>query len=208
EPFEEVYLHGLIRDKDRQKMSKSKGNVVNPLAVVDENGADALRMALVFNAASDSDLPFSEDKVVAQKRFANKIWNAARFSLANWGEGFNPEKIKPKPTVKDKWILEELKKTVVKVTKDLENYKFHEAAQEIYHFFWHEFCDKYIEDIKPRISQPISESDKKTAQLILWRVLLSSLKLLHPFMPFVTEAIYQEIPGRPKQVLMVEDWPL
>ncbi len=208
EPFKEVYLHGLIRDKDKQKMSKSKGNVVDPLAVVDENGADALRMALVFNSASDNDLPFGEDKVIAQKRFANKIWNAARFCLSNWDKDFNPKKIKPKLSADDKWILNEFKKTAAKVTKDLDSYKFHEAAQAIYHFFWHKFCDKYIEIAKPRINKPVNQKDKQTAQLILWQVLLSSLKLLHPFMPFITEAIYQEIPNHPEPILMIEKWPL
>ncbi len=207
EPFKQVYLHGLIRDKDKRKMSKSKGNVVNPLAVVDENGADALRMALVFNAASDSDLPFGEDKVVAQKRFANKIWNAARFSLSNL-EDFDPVGIELNLTEVDKQILEELMQVAKKITKDLDNFDFHEAAQSAYHFFWHSFCDKCIEDIKKRIKEPASEKDKKTAQYVLWKVLLDSLKLLHPFMPFLTEEIYQQIPHRAKKALIVEEWPV
>lgn len=206
EPFRQVYMHGLIRDKDKQKMSKSKGNVVNPLAVVDENGADALRMALVFNAVSDSDMPFGEDKVVAQRRFANKIWNAARFSLANL-EGFDPKKVKPKFTAADEAILKELSETAQKITKDLDNYNFHEAAQSAYHFFWHSFCDQYIEDVKKRIKESKSEKDKATAQYVLWKVLADSLKLLHPFMPFITEEIYQSLPGKKQPVLMVENWP-
>lgn len=206
EPFKEVYLHGLIRDKDKQKMSKSKGNVVNPLAVVDENGADALRMALVFNAASDSDLPFSEDKVVAQKRFANKIWNAARFSLLNL-EGF-AEGAARKFTAADEAILKELSEVAQKVTRDLDNYNFHEAAQSAYHFFWHSFCDKCIEDVKNRIKEPVSGEDKAAAQYVLWKVLGDSLKLLHPFMPFITEEIYQSLPGKKQPALMVESWPV
>ena len=206
EPFRQVYLHGLIRDKDKQKMSKSKGNVVNPMAVVDENGADALRMALVFNAVSDSDMPFGEDKVVAQKRFANKIWNAARFSLSNL-EDFNPAGIEPRFSEADKQILEELAQIAKKITKDIDNFDFHEAAQSVYHFFWHSFCDKCIEDVKKRIKEPASDADKKTAQYVLWRVLVDSLKLLHPFMPFITEEIYQQIPGHSKKALIIEDWP-
>ena len=206
EPFKEIYLHGLIRDKDKQKMSKSKGNVVNPLAVVDENGADALRMALVFNAASDSDLPFSEDKVVAQKRFANKIWNAAKFSLPNL-KGFNPKGLETKFTAADEAILKELSETTRKITNDLDNFNFHEAAQSAYHFFWHSFCDKCIEDVKTRIKEPSSTEDKATAQYVLWKVLTDSLKLLHPFMPFLTEAIYQQLPYREKNLLLIEDWP-
>lgn len=205
EPFSFVYMHGLIRDKDKQKMSKSKGNVVNPLAVVDENGADALRMALVFNAASDSDLPFSEDKVVAQKRFANKIWNAARFSLQNL-EGFNDE-AKIQLTAADEAILKELAETTQKITKDLDNFNFHEAAQSAYHFFWHSFCDKCIEDTKKRIKEPSSDLDKTTAQSVLLKVLVDSLKLLHPFMPFITEEVYQSLPIKNKTMLMVEEWP-
>ncbi|MDD2753357.1 MAG: valine--tRNA ligase [Candidatus Portnoybacteria bacterium] len=207
EPFKQVYLHGLIRDKDKQKMSKSKGNTVNPLAVVDENGADALRMALVFNAASDSDLPFSEDKVIAQKRFANKIWNAARFSISNL-EDFDPQGFEPKFTAADEEILKELDATAKKITKDLDNFDFHEAAQSAYHFFWHSFCDKCIEDVKKRIKEPASEEDKKTAQFVLNKILLESLKLLHPFMPFITEEIYQQIPRHTKKALMVEEWPM
>ena len=205
-PFGQVYLHGLIRDKDKQKMSKSKGNVVNPLAVVDENGADALRMALIFNAVSDSDMPFSEDKVIAQKRFANKIWNAARFSLSNL-EDFRPADLELNFTEKDKQILEELAQVTKKITKDLDDFDFHEAAQSVYHFFWHSFCDKCIEDVKMRIKEPADAADKKTAQYVLWKVLADSLKLLHPFMPFITEEIYQQMPGRDKKALIVEAWP-
>jgi len=206
EPFKHIYLHGLIRDKDKQKMSKSKGNVINPMAVADENGADALRMALIFNAVSDSDMPFSEDKVIAQKRFANKIWNAARFSLSNL-EDFEATGAEPEYSETDKQILEELKQIAKKITKDLDNFDFHEAAQSAYHFFWHSFCDKCIEDVKKRIKEPASDIDKKTAQYVLWKVLIDSLKLLHPFMPFITEEIYQQIPGHPKKALIVEDWP-
>jgi len=205
-PFADVVLHGLVRDKDKQKMSKSKGNVVDPLAVVDQYGSDALRMALVFGASTGRDIPMSEDKIVAQRKFANKIWNAARFSLDNLG-GFDPQSIKPKLSKEDKRILKELAEATKKITKDLDSFQFHEAALTIYHFFWHSFCDKCIEDVKKRIKEPKSESDKKTAQFVLWKVLVDSLKLLHPFMPFITEKIYQEIPHRPKKALIVEDWP-
>ena len=206
-PFKDVVLHGLVRDKDRQKMSKSRGNVIDPMAVADNFGADALRMALIFNTSLGYDVVISEDKILAQKKFANKIWNAARFSLFNIGSDFNPKKIKPSFTKKDNWILGELKKTSTRMTKDMAAYKFHEAAQEAYHFFWHKFCDQCIEDVKARIKEPASDADKKTAQLVLWTVLIESLKLLHPFMPFITEAIYQEVPQRPAKALIVEKWP-
>ncbi len=205
-PFRDVVLHGLIRDKDRQKMSKSKGNVIDPLAVVEQYGADALRMSLVFGTSAGRDIPMSENKIVAQRKFANKIWNAARFSLENLND-FDPAGVKPVYTKEDEWILGELAQTAQKITKDLDSFQFHEAALSVYHFFWHSFCDKCIENVKERIKEPKSETDKKTAQFVLWKTLVDSLKLLHPFMPFVSEKIYQEIPHRPKIALIIEDWP-
>jgi valyl-tRNA synthetase len=205
-PFKEVYLHGLVRDKDRQKMSKSKGNVIDPLAVVQDHGADALRMSLVFGTSAGNDIIASEDKAVAQKRFANKIWNASKFVIANIGSDFNPADVKkPAYAKEDKWILKELESATKKITTDIEKYKFHEAAQEAYHFFWHKFCDKTIEDVKIRIQQ--NSDDAEAGKLVLWTVLYNSLKLLHPFMPFVTEAIYQKLPAKPKELLMIEEWP-
>jgi len=201
-PFYNVLLHGLVRDKDRQKMSKSKGNVIDPLGVVKDYGADALRMALVFGTSTGSDIIISEEKIRAQRNFANKVWNASRFVFKNIGRDFNPKKIKPKLTKEDRWILKELKKTEKKITKAIENYRFHEAAEEIYHFFWHRFCDKTIEDCKKRLI----DNDRKTPKWVLWQVLYRSLKLLHPFMPFITEEIYQRLPARPKKALIVEKW--
>lgn len=206
-PFRDIYLHGLVRDKDKQKMSKSKGNVINPLAVVDEHGADALRMALVFGSANDSDIVLSEDKIVAQRKFATKIWNASRFVLSQIGDNFNPEKVKAPYSKEDKWILKELEKTAKSVSQNIENYKFHEAAQSVYHFFWHAFCDKCIENTKSRIREPKNPDDAAAARLTLYNTLLGSLKLLHPFMPFITEEIYQKLPHKPKDALIVEDWP-
>ncbi len=206
-PFKHVYLHGMVRDKDKQKMSKSKDNVINPLAVVEERGADALRMSLVFGSGADSDLPFSENKVIAQQRFANKIWNASKFIMSNLGENFDPAKIKkPAYIKKDKWILKELEKSTKKITRDIEKYRFHEAAQEAYHFFWHKFCDKTIEDVKIRIKE--NKKDAEAGKLTLLAVLSNSLKLLHPFLPFITEEIYQKLPIKnKKKCLMIEEWP-
>jgi valyl-tRNA synthetase len=205
-PFKQVYIHGLLKDKYGKKMSKSKGNVINPLAVVEERGADALRMSLVFGSESDSDTPISDEKVVAQQRFANKIWNASKFVMNNLGSDFRPADIKKPGYIKeDKWILKELEKATKKITTDIEKYRFHEAAQEAYHFFWHKFCDKTIENVKMRIQNNSKDAD--AGKLVLWTVLYNSLKLLHPFMPFVTEAIYQKLPSRPKELLMIEDWP-
>lgn len=210
-PFKYVYLHGLVRDKDRQKMSKSKGNVIDPLGVVELYGADALRMALVFGTAAGSDTIISEDKIVAQRRFANKIWNASRFVLQNL-EG-NTDFLEAKKenlqfTEADKWILSELKKTTKSISLALERFNFHQAAEEIYGFFWHEFCDKTIEDVKKRLQSSKDPKDQLTGRWVLYQVLLTSLKLLHPFMPFITEEIYQMLPKRPKEALIIEEWPI
>jgi len=211
EPFKYVYLHGLVRDKDRQKMSKSKGNVINPLSVVEQYGADALRMALVFGSSNQRDIIMSEEKVIAQQRFMTKIWNASYFVFQNLGKNFNPKKTNPEKlalTKKDKWIIKEMKKTIKKATKSIDDFNFHIAAEEIYHFFWHKFCDKTIEDVKTRLrSEFNSEENKKAGKWVLYTVLLTSLKLLHPFIPFITEEIYQKLPGRPKKALIIETWP-
>jgi len=205
-PFKYVYIHGLVRDKDRQKMSKSKGNVVDPLGIVKEQGADALRMSLVFGTGAGNDIIVSEDKVIAQKRFANKLWQASKFVLTNLGKNFDSKIKEPKYSKNDKWILKELEKTVKKVTEDLDKFRFHEAAQSIYQFFWHKFCDKTIEDVKIRIKE--KTKDVKSGKLTLLTVLDNSLKLLHPFMPFITEEIYQQLPIKDKKkCLMIEDWP-
>jgi len=205
-PFHDVVLHGLVRDKDRQKMSKSRGNVIDPLAVISDYGADALRMALVFGASTGSDVVISEEKIKGQRNFTNKIWNASRFVLMSLREDFNPNKISPRLTKEDKWILNEVKKIKKKTTYSIKKYQFHQAAEEIYHFFWHKFCDKTIENCKKRILNARLKKEKETPQWVLWQVLYHSLKLLHPFMPFITEEIYQKLPSRPKKALIVEEW--
>ena len=195
-PFKYVYLHGLVRDKDKQKMSKSKGNVIDPLGVIDLYGADALRMALVFGAGPGNDIIISEEKIIGQRRFSNKVWNASRFVLGQISKTQDTNyKIK---TVYDKKILAELNKTTKAVTKALDDFQFHQAAETIYHFFWHTFCDKYIEESK----------EQPNLQLLLY-VLITSLKLLHPFMPFLTETIYQLLPSKakPDKALIISPWP-
>jgi len=209
-PFKYVYLHGLVRDKDRQKMSKSKGNVIDPLGVIELYGADALRMALVFGTGIGRDIIISEEKIISQRNFTTKIWNAARFTFQNLGENGEFLRIKEselKFTKEDKWIFSELKKTAKKMTRYLENFQFHLAAKEIYQFFWHKFCDKTIEDVKKRLQESQNLKDRLTAKRVLYEVFLTSLKLLHPFMPFITEELYQKLPGKQKKALMIEDWP-
>lgn len=210
-PFRYIYLHGLVRDEQRQKMSKSKGNVIDPLGVIELYGADALRGALVFGSSGEKDIIISERKIIAQQRFVTKIWNASRFVLLNLGEDFNPKKIKLKEFFlgkEDKLILKELNKVVKNTTQDLEKFRFHRAFEKIYKFFWFNFCDQYLEKSKKILyNENPDPQRKKMVQMILYTVLLNSLKLLHPFLPFVTEAIYQKLPHKPKKALIIEQWP-
>lgn len=202
-PFEIVYLHGLVRDEQGRKFSKTAGIGFDPLDMVKKYGADALRMALVVGNAPGNDLKIGEEKIIAYRNFANKIWNAARFVLANH-ELKTPALATDSQISKlkinhqdDRWILTETKKTVEKVTQFIEKYRFDLAAEEIYQFFWHTFCDKYIEMTKKR---------RVEAQPTLLYVLETSLKLLHPFMPFITEEIWQKLPER-REPLIISKWP-
>jgi len=211
-PFKTVHLHARVVDKHGQKMSKSKGNVVDPLSMTDKFGTDALRMSLVFGTAPASDIVVTEEKVVAMRNFANKVWNAARFvlsqsnmdkisvnQLSNPCESSHPD---------DKWILDELDKTVKSVTKQIETYHFGQAAEEIYDFFWHTFCDKYIEMVKPRLFNKEVEDFKPDPNALntLYSILNTSLRLLHPFMPFITEKIWSLLPNQ-KEPLIISSWP-
>ncbi|MDP3901423.1 MAG: valine--tRNA ligase [bacterium] len=204
-PFKNVYLHGLVRDKDRQKMSKSKGNVVDPLGVADQYGADAVRMALVVGNTPGNDIVISEDKIRGYRNFATKIWNVARF-IAMYDK---PEfrNLKTKPTSADKKYLAEVEKIHKQVTKHLEDFEFHLAGEKIYHYFWHTFADKIIEESKPRLSGD-NLVEAATTHQTLQTILLKSLIVLHPFMPYVTEEIYQSLDDTMKnyKLLMIEKW--
>jgi valyl-tRNA synthetase len=203
-PFEKVYLHGLVRDKDKQKMSKSKGNVVDPLGVIDTYGTDSLRFALIFSTSAGNDIPLAEDKIKGMKHFANKLWNIARFIMNNVQA--SDYKYDPK-TDADKEILTKLEQTIKSATTNLDNFHLHEAAQEIYQFTWHELADIYVEKSKEQIKdENISDNTKK----ILLHNLITVLKLLHPFMPFVTEHIWQLLKDRgltKTELLMIAEWP-
>ena len=201
-PFNYVYLHGLIRDKDRQKMSKSKGNVIDPLGVIDEYGSDALRMSLIVGNAPGNDPIISEEKIRGYRNFANKIWNASRFVLMNL-QDFDP-KAKIKLSPKDKTNLKSLDKLVSEVTKDIESFKLYYAAEKLYHYFWHNFADKIIEESKASLQ---NDKERASTQYVLFKILETNLKLLHPFMPFITEEIYQKLPGEKKNLLIIEEWP-
>ena len=204
-PFRYVYLHGLVRDKERQKMSKSKGNVVDPLAVIDIYGADALRMALMVGNTPGNDPIIYEEKIRGYRNFMNKIWNASRFVLMNLTD-FKPNK-KPNLTIKDKKILDNLNNFTKEITKLIESFKFYRAAEKLYHYFWHIFCDKIIEEEKSRL-QGSNKKEKGASQYLLLQILKTNLKLLHPFIPFITEEIYQKLPIKnKKKCLMIENWP-
>jgi len=194
-PFAEVYIHALVRDAQGQKMSKSKGNVIDPLTVIDQYGTDAFRFTLAAFAAQGRDIKLAEERIAGYRNFCNKVWNAARFTLMNL-EGFAPDSIKLEAAVLaegDRWILHRLNETIRETGKALEEYRYNEAAMGLYQFTWSEFCDWYLELTKRDLYGSDPER-KKTAQYILWYVLEQLLRLLHPFMPFITEEIWQALP--------------
>ena len=197
-PFEIVYLHGLVRDEKGRKFSKTKGIGFDPAEMIEKYGADALRMAMVIGNPPGNDLKIEEEKVVAYRNFANKIWNASRFVLADDRQNIEHSAKSIEKNPDDKWILEETEKTVKRVTKLIDRYRFDLAAETIYHFFWHTFCDKYLEMSKQR---------RDEAQPTLLYVLDRSLRLLHPFMPFVTEEIWQKFPKKTKDPIIISTWP-
>jgi valyl-tRNA synthetase len=198
-PFRQVYVHGLIRDSQGRKMSKSLGNSVDPVEMIEKFGADALRFSFLAHIHSGKDLKFSEQRVEGYRNFMNKIWNATRFALANL-EGFTApaEGVKAVPSkahvsVFDQWILTKLKNVEKTVEDALEQDRFSDAANALYSFTWYEFCDWYIEFIKPIMNGPTSD-EKKATQLVLAQVLNRVMRLLHPMVPFITEELYQKLP--------------
>jgi valyl-tRNA synthetase len=208
-PFSDVYLHGLVRAIDGRKMSKSLGNVINPDEYLEKYGADALRMGLVSGTANGKDFNFPHDKVIAYQKFGNKIWNMARFMniiFEQYEEGTKNKVEFYSPTMdsilnkEDKNIIKVLEKTIGKVNKSLEKYRFTDASEAIYHFMWDDLASNYIEHVKNR-------KDKDVALSVLRHVYVNSIKLLHPFMPFVTEAIWQQIPKKSDAPLIISRWP-
>jgi valyl-tRNA synthetase len=205
-PFREVYIHALVRDADRQKMSKTKGNVIDPLEIIDRFGTDATRFTLAAMAAPGTDIAFNESRTDGYRAFANKIWNAARFMFMNVDRvepGLRPalagSQTRPGTgTLEDRWILSRFNRVTQEVNAALKDYRFHEAANRIYDFFWGEFCDWYIELIKPRLMETSSPETGKLACANLAGLFEGSLRLLHPVMPFITEEIWQAMyDGKP-----------
>ncbi len=200
-PFRKVYLHGLVRDEKGRKMSKSLGNVIDPLTMIEKYGADAARLSLIIGAAPGNDVKLSEDRVRGYKHFANKVWNIARFVLENGGmpssDGLSPD---------DQKLLAEAQKLAEQVSEYIDTFRLDLAADAVYHFVWHRFADEIIEASKPILKEGDAMA-RASKQTMLYQILTISLKLLHPFMPFVTEAIWQQLPKKENDILMVAPWP-
>ena len=212
-PFRTVYLHGLVRDKDRQKMSKSKGNVIDPLGVAELYGTDAVRMALTVGNLPGQDIVISEEKIRGYRNFANKLWNIHRFitmKAANDAKGAKAAKVTY--SAEGRRRLDELENLTKRVTADLERFRFHHAAEALYHYTWHTFADKIIESAKPRLASD-DPLELSAAESLLITVHSTLLKLLHPFMPFITEELWSDLPkakerkAKADELLMVESWP-
>ena len=204
-PFEKVFIHGLVRDSQGRKMSKSLGNGIDPLEVIDKYGADTLRFMLITGNTPGNDMRFYWERVEATRNFANKIWNASRFALMNI-EGYDPNAQLAPYTLADKWILSRLQHTAKGVTEMLEKFELGEAGRMIYDFIWGEVCDWYIELAKPRLYNKENAEERATAQHVLAKVLTSAMQLLHPYMPFITEEIYQCLPHEAESI-MISKWP-
>ncbi|SEJ33602.1 valyl-tRNA synthetase [Propionispira arboris] len=206
-PFKHVFIHGLVRDSQGRKMSKSLGNGIDPVEVIDKYGADTLRFMLITGNTPGNDMRFYWERVESARNFANKLWNASRFMLMNL-EGFDKSFVPEKSdyTLADQWILSRYAKTVQEVTNNLEKFELGEAGRTIYEFIWNEFCDWYIELSKARLYDTEAVRARQTAQYVLGYVLEHTLRLLHPFMPFITEEIWQHIPHEGESV-MVSPWP-
>jgi valyl-tRNA synthetase len=208
-PFETVYLHGIVRDETGKKMSKSLGNSPDPLKLIDEYGADAIRFTMLYNTSQGQDVHFSEKLIEMGRNFANKTWNVSRFVLMNL-EGFDiksVDKNELKLELVDKWIFSKFNRTAKDVAVKLDRNNLDEAAKSVYEFLRGDFCDWYVEMAKVRLYNAEDEVSKKTAQYVLWTILESSLRLLHPFMPFLTEEIWQKL-GAEGETIMLQNFPI
>ena len=195
-PFRDVYIHALVRDADGQKMSKSKGNVIDPLVMIEQYGTDAFRFTLTAFAAQGRDIKMSTERIEGYRNFANKIWNASRFVMMNLEEGFTPnsELLTPDSSLSDQWILSRLNTVTREIESALGEYRFNDVASGLYQFIWHEYCDWYLELSKPALNEEKGSPRRKATQTVLAHVLETGLRLLHPVMPFITEEIWQTLP--------------
>jgi valyl-tRNA synthetase len=207
-PFNEVYIHGLVRDAQGQKMSKSKGNTVDPEEVQTRYGTDAVRFTMAILAAPGNDIPLAPERMEGYRAFANKLWNACRFVLMKVGDrparGYRTEDL----TLVDRWILSRTQVTIREVDQALEGYRFDRAADALYHFVWHQFCDWYIEFVKPDVQTAAGEAPgrRETVRSVLLEVLGTLLRLLHPMIPFITEELWHKLP-QDESYLAAADWP-
>ena len=204
-PFDTVLIHGLVRDSQSRKMSKSLGNGIDPLEVIDKYGADALRLTLVTGNAPGNDMRFYWERVEASRNFANKVWNASRFIMMN----MERKEITEQPALEpvDKWILSKLNSLIKEVTDNMENFELGIAVQKVYDFIWDEFCDWYIEMVKPRLYNSDNADSQNAALWTLKHVLIDALKLLHPYMPFITEEIFCTLQSE-EESIMISAWPV
>jgi valyl-tRNA synthetase len=201
-PFHHVYIHALVRDAEGQKMSKSKGNVVDPLSVMEKYGTDAFRFTLAALAAQGRDIVLTEERIEGYRNFANKIWNAARLVLTNL-EGYDPALARRgTPSVADRWIKSRLTEATAQVRKAIDTYRFNAAASAVYQFLWHEYCDWYLEIAKRSLYQPESPEARAVTQGTLVETLETTLRLLHPFMPFLSEELWQRLPHRGESIMI------
>jgi valyl-tRNA synthetase len=207
-PFEKVFIHGLVRDSQGKKMSKSLGNGIDPLALIEKYGADALRFAMSMGVSPGSDVRFSEEKIESARNIINKIWNAARFVMIQTddADNDNTDISVNELTLEDKWILSRLNIIVDEITENLDKFEIGLALQKVYEFFREEFCDWYIELVKPRLYDN-SKPTGNTARKVLVKVLSDSMKLFHPFIPFVTEEIYLAV-NEDEKSIMISEWPI
>ncbi len=209
-PFKTVLFHGLVRDSQGRKMSKSLGNGIDPLDIIENYGADALRLTLITGNAPGNDMRFYNERVENSRNFANKVWNASRFIMMNMEDGEKSAIHQPAPAglePVDKWILSKLNNTIKEVTDNMDHFELGIAVQKVYDFIWDEFCDWYIEMVKPRLYNSDNKESHKAALWTLQTVLINALKLLHPYMPFITEEIFCTLQDE-EESIMVSDWPV
>ena len=203
-PFRDVYIHALVRDERGHKMSKTRGNIIDPLEIIEEFGTDSLRLTLTAMAAQGRDVRLSTERIAGYRNFCNKIWNAARFTLMNLGESVPPMPPREKLSLGDRWILSRLNGVTRRTSEALAEYRFNDAALALYQFTWRELCDWYLEVIKPALA-PGSGGEASRAALA--QVLERVLRLLHPIIPFITEEIWRKLPNREGESIMVAEWP-
>ena len=206
-PFKTVLFHGLVRDSQGRKMSKSLGNGIDPLEIIDQYGADALRLTLITGNAPGNDMRFYYERVEASRNFANKVWNASRFIMMNMEDKVIPPNAKEFLEPVDKWIISKLNNLVKEVTDNMEKFELGIAVQKVYDFIWDEFCDWYIEMVKPRLYNSDNAASRNAALYTLKTVLIDALKLLHPYMPFITEEIFCTLQDE-EESIMISSWPV